>query len=119
MSGLAVGDKYQFEWWSNDSASTGPSTTIATAGNSVTLNFNTGNNVGGLGQFAIGTFTADATSEVISFSPGTGAPFINGFELRNVTNVGVGGTVPLPGALWPGLITVAALACLGARRNLA
>jgi hypothetical protein len=43
----------------------------STAGNSVTLRENTTAAFqGGVGQFAIGTFTADATTQVISLSQG-------------------------------------------------
>ena len=40
---------------------------------------------GGVGQFALGTFTADATTtQSITFSQ-TGGGFINGFELRSTS----------------------------------
>ena len=47
---------------------------------------NTSNSNGGLGQFAIGTFIADATgSQSITFSPSSNAgPTLNGFQLRVV-----------------------------------
>lgn len=57
MSGLTVGQQYEFEWWFNFSSGLSSPTTAA-AGNSVTLNSNTTGLAGGLGQFAIGTFTA-------------------------------------------------------------
>jgi hypothetical protein len=86
ISGLTVGQGYEFEWWANVSspALSGVFAT-ATAGNSVALNGNTTGQVGGVGQFAIGTFTADAPTEAITFS---GAPLtlseLDGFELREI-----------------------------------
>lgn len=117
ISGLTVGAQYQFEWWSNDSLRNNSSTTVATAVNSVTLIPDTSGTAGGLGQFAIGTFTADATSQVVAFTPnGALSPNMNAFELRDVTPAVVGAGVPLPAALWPGLITSAGLARFALRR---
>ena len=61
ISNLAVGAAYEFEWWSNYSAGNlAPGdTTIATAGNSVSLIPNVSNVAGGVGQFTIGNFVAD------------------------------------------------------------
>ncbi len=93
MSGLKLGDTYEFEWWFNTSNGfVGPTT--ATAGNSVTLDSNPSGQVGGLGQFATGIFTADATSEVITFSS-TLQGALNGFELRDVSAA----AVPEPSSL--------------------
>ncbi len=84
IGGLTPGQAYEFEWWTNAS-SLGLSGlfTTATAGNSVKLNLNTTGQIGGVGQFAIGTFTADGPTEVIAF---TGGPitFLDALELRAV-----------------------------------
>ncbi len=87
ISGLVPGHTYQFEWW-NDVGSGFPAyVTTATAGNSVSLLSNTsGGAFGGLGQFAIGTFTADSTTETITFS-GPVQDTLNGLEFREVTAV--------------------------------
>ena len=105
MSGLASGQTYQFEWWSNVSNSFGGNNlTTATATNSVTLNV--GNVSGSLGQFAIGTFVADATNtQSISFTGGPTGPSINGFELRALS------AVPEPGSALAGLLALGV--CLG------
>lgn len=69
MQGLTAGQPYTFEWWSNDSGPFLPVyTTTATSGNSVALNDNTTASAGGLGQYAIGTFTAINATQVITFS---------------------------------------------------
>ena len=75
LSGLSVNTQYQFQWWANQSSffsfdptpPPGIPTTSATAGGTVSLD-RTGFAPGSLGQFAIGTFTADATSQVIKFN---------------------------------------------------
>jgi len=86
MSNLNLGTTYQFQWWANLS-DVGALNHVALAGNSVTLSDNTTNLDGGLGQHAVGTFTADATSQVITFE-GVGSPnnyaLINAFQLRQV-----------------------------------
>ena len=52
------------------------------------LNSNTTDAIGGLGQFAVGTFTADAVSQTLIFSEqeqiGLSA-IVNGAQLRDVT----------------------------------
>jgi hypothetical protein len=101
IGGLTVGQTYQFQWWDNNSSfisspasGVPPGYTTATAGNSIGLNANDGSNPGSLGQFAIGTFTADAVTQEIDFdgNPGiddtlSGAtdPLINAFQLREIT----------------------------------
>ena len=93
MSGLSVGQTYQFEWWANISSSSfANDLTTATAGSTVTLDSNKPNAVGGTGQFAIGTFVADGTSQAIVFNS-AGEAIINAFELR---------VAPPPSAFWTG-----------------
>lgn len=102
MSGLTLNNVYQFQWFANTSAP-GAQLHLATAGNTSTLNDNTTNLDGGLGQFAVGTFVADASSQVITFSPSGGAfqsAQLNGFQLRNV------GPVPEPGSALVGMLTL-------------
>ena len=48
----------------------------------ITLSSNSTGAFGGLGQFATGTFTADATTELVTF---TGEGTINGAQLRDIT----------------------------------
>lgn len=88
MSGLVVGQQYEFEWWLNDAnSSTSGFLTTATATNSVSLDDNTTNANGGVGQFVIGTFTAAAGGqETITFNGTdvTQAPTINALQLRAI-----------------------------------
>ena len=118
MSGLTIGRTYQFEFWDNFSPGSSAGNTTALAGNSVNVSSNTTNANGGLGQFAIGTFTADATSEAITFSASNTVD-LNAFQLRDTTPGVIGSGVPLPPAVWPGLVTAAALACFAVQRRLA
>ena len=112
MAGLSMGENYEFQWWTNFSPR-GTGTAIATAGNSVTLNRNTTFAEGGLGQFAIGTFTADATgSQVIVFSNPSAQPAVNGFQLRRVSSA-----IPEPDTVLLVLFGLALLAPALARRT--
>jgi hypothetical protein len=102
MTGLTIGNTYQFQWWDNNSSFASsdangvtPGYSTAMAGNgegdSVGLNANDGGNPGSLGQFAIGTFTADDTTQVIDFNGSSGYggtdPLINAIQLRDITPV--------------------------------
>ena len=109
MSALTAGRTYQFEWWSNNSAPAFSNTSTATAGNTVSLQSNTTVAQGGLGQFAIGTFTADATTQNILFA-GTG-PLIDGLQLRDTT------PVPAPSSAQSGAVLLTILAITFALRR--
>lgn len=101
FSSLTINQTYEFQWWTNDSRTLAAAgrTVTATAGNSLTLDSNTsasGNT--GLGQFGIGTFTADATTQAIVFNGSAGVQ-LSGFQLRAVPE--------------PGTLTLAAGASFG------
>ena len=91
LNGLTIGQKYLFQSWVNDSRKedAGRSQNANSGGaTSATMQFNTsGATDGGVGQYLIGTFTADATSQVVTFS-GLAEPYyvaeISGFQLRSV-----------------------------------
>jgi hypothetical protein len=85
ISGLTVGAQYLFQWWANNSDTDPNSGHTATAGNSVTLFHNTtpGSPSGGIGEFALGFFTADAPTQTITFS-GEAYALLNGFQLRQL-----------------------------------
>jgi hypothetical protein len=98
ISGLMIGQTYQFQWWANNSSfSTSSSddgyqstSTVAidSNGSFVGLQVNDLSNGGSLGQYAIGTFTADALTEGITFygnSEDNGDMIINGMQLRDIT----------------------------------
>lgn len=95
MGGLISGTSYQVEIWSNESNTwlhtvTTDAKTSLTAGNSITLDMNNTNAVGGVGQWVTGTFTADAAIETITMNSSPGV--LNGFQVRTVpepTSVGL------------------------------
>jgi len=91
ISDLTVGDTYEFQWWDNNSSLTTSDNdgyqlnTVGSAGNGVTLEGNDGT-TGSLGQFAIGTFTADSTTQIINFDgvvADPSDPMLNAFQLRD------------------------------------
>jgi hypothetical protein len=91
LSGLSIGQSYLVQFWVNDSRGGGTSgrTLDLTAGATAVLDFNVQNVAGGLGQYVIGTFTANATTQSFdllgSHSAGTtDSTQINGFQLRAV-----------------------------------
>jgi hypothetical protein len=93
LGGLTVGQAYRLQWWTSDPANSQGvlnetfATTIATSGsNAVTLDSNSTNTDGGLGQYVIGTFTADSASQTFDLNSPAGntSPLINGFQLRAV-----------------------------------
>jgi len=91
LGGLTSGQDYLVQWWTNNASNAailgaGFTNTTALATNSVTLDANTTNAVGGLGQFAIGTFTASGTSQTFLLSETSGGfnPLINALQVRLV-----------------------------------
>lgn len=119
MTNLVPGATYQFQWWSSDNRGA-PITTDATAGNSVSLV----TTVGAYGpskflpgQFAIGTFVADATaSQTITFGTAYFTE-VNGFQLRQTSAVpDAGNPAVLLGLVMLGLPAINRL--LGTRHRL-
>lgn len=114
FNGLTSGQQYLVQWWTNNSANgtidsyLGLNNTTATSNlNAVTLDANTTNVVGGLGQYVTGTFTATGTSQSMSLAAtGTDAPLISAFQVR---------AVPEPSAALLGGLGL--LALLRRRRN--
>jgi uncharacterized repeat protein (TIGR01451 family) len=90
MDSLTIGQQYTVQFWVNESSGVinplVPSTeysTVIMAGNSVTLDRNSTNDGGGVGQYVVGTFTADSTSKVFTLTATDGGmPILNGFQLR-------------------------------------
>lgn len=75
LQNLSIGTQYQFEMWVNDSRNNSNeyyrTDVVSAGGNTVTLDFsNTPPNPNGVGDYVIGTFTADSTSEAITIAGG-------------------------------------------------
>jgi pectate lyase len=108
LRNLTVGTVYQIQVWVNDYrlnnlGQNNPDlyTTVAGGSGSVNLQHNVGNALGGIGQYVTGTFTADATTQVVTLTGGnstvdTTSPscsaILNAYQLRNT-----GGTPPPSG----------------------
>ena len=94
MGGLTVGRNYTFQWFSSNAgifSDYAGALVRATGGTGeVTIDTNTGGSVGagqafgGIGQFATGTFTADATSQVITFVSPNDYTYLTAFQLRTI-----------------------------------
>lgn len=85
MSGLMIGQEYQFQFWSNNSSQQfGYQITATGGGSSITLSSNTKGMEGGRGQHVLGNFVADAATQDISFLGDGDGGFLNGFQLRAV-----------------------------------
>lgn len=94
LNNLIVGHNYATQIWVNDNRSGIGDRRVAVTGgggNSVTLDYNTTatNAAGGVGQFSIGLFNANATSQAftVTANVGTSSQF-NSMQLRDVTNIG-------------------------------
>jgi MYXO-CTERM domain-containing protein len=94
---LNNGTPYVFQWWTNDSGASfgGLNSTTASSTNSVTLDENVTDTIGGMGQWATGTFIASGTTQSITFSGNR--PEINAFQLREVPAPGFAALLGLGG----------------------
>ena len=77
LKNLTVGTQYQVQIWVNDyrvvnlgQTNPGLITVVADSATSATLEHNVQNALGGIGQYVIGTFTATATTKVITLTGG-------------------------------------------------
>lgn len=115
LGGLTVGQKYEFQAWANNSNGEfgyGLGLSDDPFGNSVFLDARVGGDPGFLGQHVIGTFTADASTQLIILSPSE-VSYINGFQLRAVAPEEV--AVPEPASL--ALFGIGAAVICGWRRR--
>jgi hypothetical protein len=120
MAGLTIGKSYEFQAWGNDSGSSGEYSFDIFL-DSLWLEPNTARDMndflveGGLGQYVIGTFVADANSQVVNFGRTEVEGGLNGFQLREVA---AGQAVPEPSTLSLSLLGLAlAGLAFGAKRS--
>lgn len=87
LNGLTFGHAYSVQIWINDARSYGAGrngTATSSGGNSVTLNYNSTGAAGGVGQTAVGTFVAGATSQTFTLTPNsTGSVQLNALQVRD------------------------------------
>lgn len=102
LNNLTIGKAYQLQVWVNDfrasnlgQVNTSLLTTVSDGVSSVDLQHNVNDIQGGIGQYVIGTFTADATNQVVTLTGGN-APgvdtdtvscvaLLNAYQLRAIT----------------------------------
>ncbi|MCX6872981.1 MAG: Ig-like domain-containing protein [Verrucomicrobia bacterium] len=86
LNGLTSGMQYQVQVWAQDARYNTGNYTNITGGPGLLIDSITDGNQGvnskGFGQFAIGTFTANASTQNIAFS---GASVVNAIQVRDVT----------------------------------
>jgi len=92
QSNLTAGERYQVQYFVDDSRSLAASRNVSVSssgGNTQTLNFNSDNSAGSLGQYANGTFTAASGNVTITALGNGGSPSqINGLQFRDLGNAG-------------------------------
>ncbi len=88
LNNLVAGQQYQIQVWVNDSRSGGTTNRTETLtdayGNTVTLAYNSTYAAGGVGQFAIGTFTAATTNQSFTMY-GAASTQLNAIQVRDLT----------------------------------
>lgn len=97
ISGLTIGQEYQVQVWSNLSAAGSSDTNpniVTLDGGAQNMQSNTTDTAGGLGQYALGTFTADSATLIFTVSALSGNvsvgpysrawPALNAFQVRAV-----------------------------------
>lgn len=88
LNNLAVGHQYLVQVWVNDSRSGGTTNRTETLtdayGNIVTLAYNNTYAQGGVGQYALGTFTASGTNQPFVMN-GSASTQLNALQVRDVS----------------------------------
>jgi autotransporter-associated beta strand protein len=90
LNNLTSGHVYLVQVWVNDSRTdgNGRNETVTNAGgNTVTLDYNNTNAAGGAGQYTIGRFVADSTTQSFILQ-GNASSQLNAIQLRDITNIG-------------------------------
>jgi hypothetical protein len=108
LTDLTIGNEYLVQLWVTDPRTNSSQVqlrtqSIVSGGSPVSLDFNVTNAAGGVGQYVIGTFVADSTSQVISLSAtqaNANSPAVNQFnaiQLREIATVPEPSTFVLSG----------------------
>ena len=111
LGGLTVGQTYIFQTWVNESQShIPPGFTFevdVSSGSLITLDPNTTIFEGGLGQYVVGTFTASAASQQVTYDNSEVGGSLAAFQLRAAAPP----AVPEPGTALFGLALLGATGC--------
>lgn len=83
VSGLTSGQTYSLQFWYSDPRD-GQQNRTETLGGVATIDANTENTVGGLGQWVSGTFTADSSSQSFTLTNSGGGVFYQAMQVRIV-----------------------------------
>ncbi|NBV35385.1 MAG: hypothetical protein EBR81_16750, partial [Proteobacteria bacterium] len=95
MNGLTVGKTYLVQMWANESRNNFTGSTDRAenviGNNTVRIEYNVSNLGGGVGQYVVGSFVANATSQNFTLTPPAGlvspSAQINAIQVRDVTDV--------------------------------
>lgn len=90
LTGLTVGQSYQVQMWANDPRAGGSTTRTSTYdGNTVKLNAT--ETAGTPGQYRLGTFVANSTSQSITIGStiigANNSAMVSALQVRNITNI--------------------------------
>lgn len=104
INNLTIARVYAVQFWVSDSRSGSTATrteTIANVGGAgaQTLDYNSTNAAGGVGQYTIGYFTADAATQSFEFD-GNASSQVNAIQVRDMTGVGAGFWTGTGGTNW-------------------
>lgn len=86
LKNLTVGNQYEAQVWCADPRAFGTgrfATLSSVSGNSLALDYNSTDAVGGLGQYSIGTFIADAATQTFTIVASTSAQ-LNALQVRDL-----------------------------------
>lgn len=117
LNNLTAGHLYAAQVWVNDprggSTSTRTETLTSTGGNTNTLHYNSTGVGGGVGQFTIGTFVADAATQSFTLT-GDSSTQLNALQVRDVTGAWSGAPIT-----WAGAVTISGDADVATNGSLA
>ena len=84
LNGLTLGHDYSVQIWVNDPRSAGSGRTETINGSAVTLDYNSSDVAGGVGQYVVGYFTAGSTSQAFTMTPSaSGSVQLNAISVRD------------------------------------
>jgi len=86
LTNLTAGREYEVQYWANDSRATDRTLTLASGGNTVVLDLNSTDALGGVGQVVTGTFTADAVTQSFT-AEGSISFLVSAIQVRDITVV--------------------------------